>query len=73
MTPDEAPLARLLARLPQADAEPARAARVQARCRSILARSVKPAATPPRRRVESLCVVGLCVAYLISVIQYALQ
>jgi hypothetical protein len=73
MTDDEAPLARLLARLPQADADPARAMRVQARCRRILARRVKPAATPPPRRVESVCIVGLGVAYLISVIQYAMQ
>ena len=69
---DDRRLTHLLARLSDAQPNPRHSARVQTRCRAMLARHT--AQTPrPARRLESLCVVGLCVAYLISVIQYALQ
>ena len=68
MTPE--PLTHLLSRLPQAD--PDRAARVRVRCHAALARR-QPRPTPPPRRLESFCVIGLCIAYLITVIQQALQ
>ena len=76
MTHDEEPLTRLLQRLPQADVDEVRAARVQARCRKALARTARPLAPSPRRparRLESICVGGFCLAYLISVIQYAMR
>jgi len=76
VTHDEEPLTRLLQRLPQAEVDEVRASRVQARCRKALARRVNPLVAPrPRRarRLESFCVVSLCVAYLITVIQQALQ
>jgi len=70
---DHQPLAHLLAQLGHAQPDPRRATRVQNRCRAVLARHTAAAAPRPARRLESLCVVGLCVAYLITVIQYALQ
>jgi hypothetical protein len=69
---DHGPLTHLLGQLSDAAPDPVRSARVQARCRTVLARKTAPA-PPPARRVESLCVAGFCVVYLITVIQYALQ
>jgi len=66
-------LTRLLAQLSDAEPDPRRAMRVQNRCRGVLARRTAPAARRPARRLESVCIVGLCVTYLITVIQYALQ
>jgi len=70
---DERRLTHLLAQLSDAKPDPRHSARVQTRCRAALARRTAQTTPPPARRLESLCVVGLCVAYLISVIQYALQ
>ena len=67
------PLAHLLARLRDAEPDPRRAARVQDRCRTVLTRRTARPAPRPARLFESLCVVGLCVAYLIAVVQQALQ
>jgi hypothetical protein len=60
MTHDEAQLTRLLAQLPAANPDPARAARVQARChRALVRQSRQPA---PRRvsPLESVLVAGFC-------------
>ncbi len=70
---DDQPLARLLAQLSTAEPDPRRSIKVQNRCRAALARHTVPTPPPPAPRLESLGVVGLCVAYLITVIQYALQ
>jgi len=69
---DHGPLRHLLSQLSDAVPDPVRSARVQARCRTVLARKTAQA-LPHGRRVESLCVAGFCLAYLITVIQYALQ
>ena len=71
MTSSHEPLTHLLARLPEPD--PRRAARVQARCRAVLTRRTARAASRPSRRIESLCVASLCLAYLVTVIHQALQ
>jgi len=73
MNRHDEPLAHLLARLPQAQPDARRTKRVQAKCQALLARRTRPPAHRPAHPIESLCIVGLCVAYLISVIQYALQ
>jgi len=70
---DRQPLAHLLAQLNNAEPNPQRSTRVRNRCRAVLARQTTPAAQTSPRRLESLCIVGLCVAYLITVIQHALQ
>jgi len=70
---EDRPLTHLLAQLSDAEPDPRRSIRVQNRCRAVLARQTAKAARRPARRLESLCVVGLCLAYLIAVIQYALQ
>lgn len=72
MTYHEESLTRLLARLPQADVDSARAARVQARCRRVLARTVRPPVQARPRRLESLLFAALSVGYLLAVIQKAL-
>ena len=66
------PLAHLLARLPDAEADPGRTARVLERCRAALTRRTAQPAARPARTVESLCIGGLCLAYLIAVVQHAL-
>ena len=73
MIHDDEPLTRLLRRLPQAGPDPARAARVQARCHKVLARRAKPSVTVHPRPLESALFAALGVAYLLSVLQYALQ
>jgi hypothetical protein len=73
MTTSHEPLTHLLARLPDAEADPRRAARVQARCRTVLARREAREARRQPRRIESLFVVSLCLAYLVTVIRQALQ
>jgi len=69
---DHGPLRHLLSQLSDAVPDPVRSARVEARCRTVLARKTAQA-PPPARRVEALCGAGFCLAYLITVIQYALQ
>lgn len=73
MTSSHEPLTHLLARLPDAEPDPRRAARVQARCRTVLTRRTARAASRPSRRIESPCVASLCLAYLVTVIHQALQ
>ena len=70
---DRQPLAHLLAQLNNAEPNPQRSTRVRNRCHAVLARQTTPAAQTSPRRLESLCIVGLGVAYLITVIQHALQ
>jgi hypothetical protein len=73
MTHDEARLTRLLTQLPAAVPDPARTARVQARCHRDLVRRVRQPA--PRRvsPLESVLVAGFCLVYLLVVMQQALH
>jgi hypothetical protein len=73
MTTSHEPLTHLLARLPDAEPDARRAARVQLRCRTVLAGRAAHAAPRQSRRLESLCVASLCFAYLVTVIHQVLQ
>jgi hypothetical protein len=69
-------LLRVLERLPRSEPNPARAARVRARCHAVLA-SQQPRRQRPKRGVGSgiwePALVGLCLVYLSDVVRQALQ
>jgi hypothetical protein len=73
MTHDDTQLARLLAQLPAAVPDAARAARVKTRCHRVLARRVRPPAPRPVSPLEPVLVGGFCLFYLLVVIQQALH
>ena len=67
------PLLRMLANLPQAEADRDRAARVRARCHTALARGKRRAARRSRRpRIWETLLAGLAGVYLIETVRQAL-
>jgi hypothetical protein len=72
MNPHGEPLAHLLGRLPDADPHTRRRAAVRARCHAALARRTRAARRRPSGRLESVCVFGLCIAYLATVVVQAM-